>query len=241
MRWDATCIQEIPWRRVGNVAGVVLAIMLFAASRGTAQTLRKGVHVELAATHNAVAMPKADDEDAIILAVTQNGTVYLGIDPITPTALAEKRDLFSRAREKLYIKADARTPYADVAKVLDAVRSAGVASLNLLTGQPETPEPGKLVSPKGLEVRVGPPLPSGAKTTVVQVLSSGQQGPQLKLNDEDIPWANLESRLRQYLQNHPLDLVLLKADGLLLYGDVVHVIDACRSMVAKVFLITPAT
>ena len=220
---------------------MVFATMLFAAQRYSAQTLQKGVSVEMAVTHNAIAMPDADNEGALIVAVTHKGSVYFGIDPITPAALAEKRGLAGRTGEKLYIKADARTPYANVAKVLDAVRKAGVTAPSLLTGQHETPEPGKPVPPMGLEVMLGPPLPSGAESTVVQILNSGQQWPLAKINNEDIPWTNLESRLRQIHQNHSKKVVLLKADGLLPYGDVVHVIDACRAAEAKVFLVTPAT
>jgi biopolymer transport protein ExbD len=234
-----------PWRWVWSVTFVVFITMLFTAPRYTAQALRKGVSVELAVTRNAVAMPDADNEDALIVAVTHSGSVYLGIDPITPAALAEKPGLSSRAEEKLYIKADARTPYANVAKVLAAVRTAGVTAPNLLTGQQETPGPGKLLSPKGLEVRVGPPWPAGVDSNVVQMLNSGQRQPLVRINNEDIPWTNLESRLRQYFQNHSVAVVLLKADGLLPYGDVVHGIDACRSaggkIFPKVFLVAPAT
>lgn len=238
MSWN---IWGKPWRRVWSVTFVMSITMLVAAPRGAAQALRKGVSVELAVTRNAGAMPDADKDGAIIVAVTRNGNVYLGIDAITPIALAEKRGLFSRAGEKLYIKADALTPYANVAKVLDAVRTAGVTAPNLLTGQDEKPEPGILVSPKGLEVRVGPPLPSRAESTVVQMLNSGERQPLLKINNEDIPWANLESRLAQLYQNHRERVVLLNADGLLPFGNVVHVIDVCRLTGAKVFLVTPVT
>jgi biopolymer transport protein ExbD len=223
---------------MSSVMFVVFVTMLFAAPRGTAQALRKGVHVELAVTRNAVAMPEADEEGAVIVAVTHSGSVYFGIDPITPAALAEKPGLFG---QKLYVKADARTPYANVAEVLEAVRKAGVTAPNLLTGQQETPEPGKLVTPKGLEVRVGPPLPSGAESTVVQILNSDERQPLLKINNQDIPWANLESRLRQLLQKQSEKVVLVKADGVLPYTHIVHVIDVCRATGAKVFLATPAT
>jgi len=241
MSWIATSTRGRPWRQVWSATFVVLITSLFAAPRCTAQALQKGVSVKLAVTSNAAAMPDADKPGALIVAVTHNGSMYFGTDPITPAALAEKRDLFSRAGEKLYIKADARTPYANVTKALGAVRTAGVTAPNLLTGQHETPQPGKLVSPKGLEVLVGPRLPSGAESTLVQVLNSGQQWPKLKINNQDIPWANLESSLRQLLHNRSEKVVLVKADGLLPYRNVVHVIDVCRSMGAKIFLDTSAT
>lgn len=215
--------------------------MLVAAPSCTAQKLQKGISVEEAVTSNAVAMPDADREDALVVTVAQSGSVYFGIDPISPAALAEKRGIFSRVDGKLYIKADGRAPYANVMKVLDAVRKAGVSQPNRLTAQHETPQPGKLVPPKGLEVVVGPSSPSEAESTIVQVLNSDQRWPVLKVNNEDIPWTTLESRLRQLFTKQGENVVLVKADELSPYADVVHVIDVCRSVGAKVLLLTPAS
>jgi biopolymer transport protein ExbD len=243
MNWTALNPWGRPSRRVWSLTFVVLVTMLFAAPLCTAQKLQKGVSVELAVTRNAIAMPEADNEGALIIAVTHSGSVYFGIGPITPAALAKKLGPSHRAEERLYIKADARTPYANVAEVLAAVRTAGVVPLNLLTAQPETPEPGERVPPKGLEVALTPPLPlpSGAEQTVVQILNSGGRQPLLKINNEDIPWANLESRLTQLQRKYSLDHVFVKADGQLPYGDVVHVIDVCLSRVPHILLVTSAT
>jgi biopolymer transport protein ExbD/biopolymer transport protein TolR len=99
--------------------------------------MQKGISVELPVTSNAVPIPEADQEDALIVSVTDDGSVYFGVAPISPAALTEKvRDgLSNRTERKLYIKADARTPYANVVKVLDAMRTAGVEAPNLLTAQ----------------------------------------------------------------------------------------------------------
>ena len=210
---------------------------------GAVQALRKGISVELAVTSHAIAMPDADSANAMVVAVTEKGDVYAGIDPITPAALVEevKRDLSSQTEKMLYIKADARTPYAKVMEVLDAVRKAGVTAPNLLTGQYEAPEPGKLVPPKGLEVLVGPSSPPGAESTVVQLLNSTQQWPVVKINSEEIPWASFEGRLKQLLTKRSAKAVLVKADGRLPFARVVQVIDVCRSAGAEVFLSAPAT
>ena len=240
MSWIATNTPVRPWRQVRSVAFVVLLTMILAAHWCTAQELQQGVSVELAVTQNAVARPDADRAGALIVAVTHSGNVYLGIERITPAALAEKRDLFSGAGEEIFVKADARTPYANVTKVLEALRTAGVTAPNLLTAQHETPQPGKLLSPKALEVRVAIPLPSGAELTVIQILNLGERGPRVKINDEDIPWTNLESGLRHFFPNRSEKVVLLKADGQLPFTNVVHVIDLCRSTGAKVYLVTPA-
>jgi biopolymer transport protein TolR len=172
--------------------------------------LQKGISVGLPVTSNAVPMPDADQEDALIVSVTEDGPVYFGVEQISPAGLAEKvkGGLSSRTEKKLYVKADARTPYANVVKVLDALRTAGVEAPNLLTSQPDSPEPGTLVPPKGLEVLVG--RPSGSGPTVVQVLNSGQRWPTLKINDEQVPWAALQSTLRQLFQNGSERVVLVE-------------------------------
>lgn len=207
----------------------------------TAQTMQKGISVELPVTSNAVPIPEADREDALIVSVTDDGSVYFGVDPISPAALAEKvRDgLSNRTERKLYIKADARTPYANVVKVLDAIRTAGVEAANLLTAQRDSSGPGTLIPPKGLEVLIGPPLPAGSEAIVVQVLNSEHQRPELRINNEPFQRATLESRLRQLLQNHSENVVHIQADATLPFAAVVDVIDVCRSTGAKVVVVAP--
>lgn len=204
-----------------------------------AQAMRKGISVELPVTRNAAPMLDADQEGALIVSGTEDGTVDFGVDQISSAGLAEKvkGGLSNWTEKKLYIKADARTPYANVVKVLDALHTAGVEAPNLLTSQPDSPEPGTLVPPKGLEVLVG--RPSGSAVTVVEVFNSGQQWPTLKINNQNIPWATLQSSLRKGFQNRSEKVVLVKAAGILPFANVVEVTDMCRSTGAKVVLVTP--
>lgn len=203
--------------------------------------LQKGISVELPVTRNAVPVPDADQEDAFIVTVTEDGSVYFGIGLTTPVALAEtaKGDLSNRREKKLYIKADARTSYANVVQVLDALRTAGVEDPNLLTAQTVSSAPGTLVPPKGLEVSLGPRLSSSPDAVVLQMLKSEQQEPTLKINDERVPWGTLKSSLLRLFQNRSERVVLVKAAGMLPFADIVAVIDLCRSTGAKVVLITP--
>jgi biopolymer transport protein ExbD len=128
---------------------------------GVGQTMRKGITVELPVTSNAVPVPKADNEDSLIVTVTYDGKVYLGVDPISTTEIAGKvKEALSNHVEKtLYVKADARTPYVNLVRILDSVRTAGVERLTLLTAQRDTEEPGTVVPPKGLELLVVSPRP----------------------------------------------------------------------------------
>ncbi len=208
------------------------------ASAGAAQTLQKGISVQLPVASNATPMPDADNQDARIVAVTKSGSVYLGTDLFTPDALAEKiKGSLPNGDQKLYIKADASTPYANVEKVLDGAHTAGVGTPILLTAQPKSSETGTRVSPKGLEVLLVPP--PGSQSTAVQVINSGQQEPALRINNRQIPWANLQTMLTQLFQDRSKKVVLVEADGRLPFADVVQVIDACQSFGAKVFLAAP--
>ncbi len=99
--------------------------------------LQKGVSVDLAKTNNPQAMPDADKEDSLLVAITRDGKIFFGTDQITPDQLTSKvKDrLANKSDKRVYIKADARAKYGNVVEVVDDVRSAGVDELGLLTEQ----------------------------------------------------------------------------------------------------------
>jgi biopolymer transport protein ExbD len=106
-----------------------------------------------------------------------------------------------------------------------------------LTVQQDSSEPRTLVLPKGLEVFVGTPLPPEA--IAIQVINADQQWAALKINKEQVPWDALPNALETLLHDGREKVVLLKAAGLLPFAYVVHVIDVCHSMGAKVYVGTP--
>ena len=101
--------------------------------------LTKGQSVELVKTHNPIAMQAADKDDAILVAITRDGRVFLspGNNQIPADQLAPKvKDLLTNKLDKtVYIKADARAQYSKVEDVVDNLRSAGVDELGLITEQ----------------------------------------------------------------------------------------------------------
>ncbi len=111
--------------------------------------LQKGVSVDLARVNNPEAMPDADKEDALLVAITRDGKIFFGSDQVAGadqlTHLVKDR-LASRTDKRVFIKADARTKYGNVVDVVDNVRAAGVDQLGLLTEQrktgPGAPPPG---------------------------------------------------------------------------------------------------
>jgi biopolymer transport protein TolR len=102
--------------------------------------LQKGVSVDMAPVNNPEQMPDADKEDALLVSITRDGKVYLGSDSIDVDTLTNKvKDrLASKADKRVYVKADMRTHFGNVVKVVDSVRAAGVDDLGLLTDQKKT-------------------------------------------------------------------------------------------------------
>jgi biopolymer transport protein ExbD len=101
--------------------------------------LQHGASVDLVRTRNPIAMQAADKEDAVLIAITRDGKVYLspGNTRTTPEDLPQKvKDLLASKLDKTcYIKADARARYEKVEDVVDNLRAAGVDQIGLLTEQ----------------------------------------------------------------------------------------------------------
>jgi len=142
-----------PGLRASLIATMLAALPGAAFSQNL--PLQAGVSVQLPVTGNAVAVPKADNQDALVVALTADGRTYLGVDRLATSALADrvKKLLSARSDKTLFIKADARVPYARVVEVMDAVRNSGADLLTFLTAQQDTVG-SRPLAPKGLEMRV---------------------------------------------------------------------------------------
>ena len=99
--------------------------------------LSKGTSVDMVKTHSQITMQAADKEDAVLIAVTRDGKVFLspGNTQISPDTLPQKvKDLLTGKTDKtVYIKSDARARYERVEDVVDNLRAAGVDQIGLLT------------------------------------------------------------------------------------------------------------
>jgi biopolymer transport protein ExbD/biopolymer transport protein TolR len=80
-------------------------------------------------------MPDADKTDAIIVAISRDGKLFLGNKIVSQDDLTDKvKDLISNKLDKtVYIKADARARFGNVSDAVDAVRGAGVDNVAMLT------------------------------------------------------------------------------------------------------------
>jgi biopolymer transport protein ExbD/biopolymer transport protein TolR len=96
--------------------------------------LQNKVAINMAQVDNAVAMPDADKEDAIVVAITRDGGVFLGQDKIAPDQLGPQvaQKLADKPGKTIYVRADVRAQYRAVEDAIDAVRTAGVDEVGLL-------------------------------------------------------------------------------------------------------------
>ena len=143
--------------RVSLASMTLMAVTGAVFAQQARPPLQAGVSVQLPVTSNAVAIPDADNRNALVVAVTADGTTYLGVNPLTTSALADSvRKILSTRKDKtLFIKADGRVPLARVIEVIDAVRNSGVDGVTFITAQQAPVSQGtRLVAPQGLEMRV---------------------------------------------------------------------------------------
>jgi biopolymer transport protein ExbD/biopolymer transport protein TolR len=101
--------------------------------------LQNKVAIDLARVENPTNMPDADKEDAIVVAVTRDGKVYLGQNPVDPSQLGSlvRDKLADKTDKTIFVRADARAQFKNVEDAIDDVRTAGVETVNLLTQKRE--------------------------------------------------------------------------------------------------------
>ena len=76
--------------------------------------LQNKVSVDMAKVDNPTSMPDADKEDAIVVAITRDGGVFLGQDKIAVSELgARVRDkIADKPGKTIFVRADARAQFA---------------------------------------------------------------------------------------------------------------------------------
>jgi biopolymer transport protein ExbD/biopolymer transport protein TolR len=103
--------------------------------------LQNKVQIDMAQVTNPENMPDADKDDAIVVAITRDGGVYLGQNKVALSELGgQVRDkLADKPGKTIYVRADARAQFLSVENAIDAVRTAGVDDVGLLTQKREGP------------------------------------------------------------------------------------------------------
>ena len=101
--------------------------------------LQNKVQINMATVENPTSMPDADKDDAIVIAVTRDGAVFMGQNKVDPSQLGSlvRDKLQDKTDKTVYFRADARSQYKVVEDAIDDVRTAGVEEVGLLTQKRE--------------------------------------------------------------------------------------------------------
>ena len=122
---------------------MLTASLAVAQQDPTKPTLRKGISVQMPVSSQATEMREADEEDATVIAITAEGNLFVGIQPVQLSGLSQLN------APTVYVKADARVPYQRVLTVLDALRGHSVV---LLTSSPSSGHSSQITWPYGVKV-----------------------------------------------------------------------------------------
>jgi len=111
--------------------------------------LSKGVSVDLVRTRNPIAMDEADKEDAVLVAVTRDGRVFLGRSQVESSELGSRvaDQVANKLDKTVYVKSDRRARYERVVQVVNVLRGVGVDKIGLLTEKEREPGAATEVTP----------------------------------------------------------------------------------------------
>jgi len=112
--------------------------------------IQKGASVERATVDNPREMQEADKEDALVVAVTRDGSIFLGsqkVDQAQLTGILKDKLAVKQGDKTVYLNSDRGALYGKVVAVVDVIRAAGVDQLGLLTEK--TQKKGAPAAPSG--------------------------------------------------------------------------------------------
>jgi biopolymer transport protein TolR len=123
-------ISQINVTPLVDVMLVLLVIFMV-----TAPIIQQGVAVDLPKTRGS-ALP--GEEQPLVVGVSAAGDVYLNDNPIPVGELRAKLEAIARERpdRRVFLRADRKVPYGDVARVIAAVKEAGIERLGMVTEPP---------------------------------------------------------------------------------------------------------
>ncbi len=101
--------------------------------------LQNKVQIDMAKVENPTAMPDADKDDAVVVAVTRDGSVFLGQNKVDPSQLGSlvSDRLANKTDKTVFFRADYRAQFRTVEDAVDDVRTAGVEEIGFLVQKRE--------------------------------------------------------------------------------------------------------
>jgi biopolymer transport protein ExbD len=100
----------------------------------TTPLLQTGVTVNLPKAKNPLDAPEADSKDAIVIALTREGRIYLQKTAISEEDLIKILDdrLTNEINKTMFLKADQSVAYGRVVQVVNQCRKSGVERIGLM-------------------------------------------------------------------------------------------------------------
>ena len=100
----------------------------------TTPLLQTGVTVNLPKAKNPLDAPEADSKDAIVVALTREGRIYLQKTPITEDEMIKyvTDRLTGEINKTMFLKADQSVSYGRVVQIVNQCRKAGVERIGLM-------------------------------------------------------------------------------------------------------------
>jgi len=121
---------------VSAFLAIQLAILFLFLGEVTPVDVRRPV-ADLPTVDHPSLMPDANREDALTITVTRDGHVYFRTQQVMLNDVPNQIRLALKegARPTVFVHADTRAKYGDVAAVIDQVRQAGIQHVGILTSQ----------------------------------------------------------------------------------------------------------
>jgi len=121
---------------VSAFLAIQLAILFLFLGEVTSVDVRRPM-ADLPTVDHPSSMPDANREDALTVTVTRDGHVYFRTQRVMFKDLPNQIRLALKegARPRVFVHADTRAKYGDVAAVIDQVRQAGIQHVGIITSQ----------------------------------------------------------------------------------------------------------
>ncbi len=121
---------------VSAFLAIQLAILFLFLGEVTPVDVRRPM-ADLPTVDHPSSMPDANREDALTVTVTRDGHVYFRTQRVMFKDLPNQIRLALKegARPRVFVHADTRAKYGDVAAVIDQVRQAGIQHVGIITSQ----------------------------------------------------------------------------------------------------------
>lgn len=101
----------------------------------TTPLLQTGITVNLPKAKNPLDAPEADSKDAVVIALTREGRLFLHKTPITEDDLVQtltQRFSAGEINKTMYIRADTAVSYGRVVAIVNQCRKSGVERIGLM-------------------------------------------------------------------------------------------------------------